>query len=226
MTVRTNQGRGVDVDGHLSADSATMTGARTAGQAAATQQDSIGGTTVLRGLILYAAIFAFAGIYVDFIVRILAAGNDQPRFDGALVSAAAALAGVLGSAFALRIGTTGTTLNPSLQQHILITADAVQTAQANALRDGGAPAAAQTRGPRLGLFLHRVLSIEPGRATDNSWPLTFGIWAYAIVASAVAITFVVHQSQTPSAIKALAVTFAGYVLALINSAYGLAKPSA
>jgi hypothetical protein len=46
-----------------------------------------------------------------------------------------------------------------------------------------------------------------------------GIWAYAVVASAVAITDVVNQNETPSTIKALAVAFAGYVIALVNAAY-------
>jgi hypothetical protein len=70
------------------------------------------------------------------------------------------------------------------------------------------------------LFLHKALSVEAGGKKDKSWPLTFGIWAYAIVGSAVALTYVFNQGHTPDAIKALAVTFAGYILALIHNAFG------
>jgi hypothetical protein len=67
----------------------------------------IAGLSALKGLVLYGAIFTFAGLYVYFIVRITTArAGSAPKLDAALVSAAAALAGVLGSAFALEIGTT------------------------------------------------------------------------------------------------------------------------
>jgi fructoselysine-6-P-deglycase FrlB-like protein len=42
---------------------------------------------------------------------------------------------------------------------------------------------------------------------------------YAVVASAVAITYVLNQGETPDSIKALAVAFGGYVIALVNAAY-------
>jgi hypothetical protein len=70
--------------------------------------------------------------------------------------------------------------------------------------------------------LRQILSLEPADTHAASWPKTFGIWAYAVVAAAVALTYVVNQNQRPNAIKALAVAFAGYVIALINTAYGLA----
>jgi hypothetical protein len=44
---------------------------------------------------------------------------------------------------------------------------------------------------------------------------------YAAVASAVAIVYVLNQAETPREIKALAVAFAGYVIALMTAAYGL-----
>lgn len=49
--------------------------------------------------------------------------------------------------------------------------------------------------------------------------MTFGIWAYALVGGAV--TYFLNQGETPAEIKALAVAFAGYVLALVTTAYGL-----
>ena len=41
----------------------------------------------------------------------------------------------------------------------------------------------------------------------------------ALVASAVAITYVLNQNETPGTIKALAVAFGGYVIALMTAAY-------
>ena len=55
---------------------------------------------------LYAATLSFAGLYVYFIVEISRAAGGPPKFDSALVTAGAALAGVLGSAFALEVGLT------------------------------------------------------------------------------------------------------------------------
>jgi hypothetical protein len=44
---------------------------------------------------------------------------------------------------------------------------------------------------------------------------------YAAVASAVAIVYFLNQAETPSAIKALATAFAGYVVAFMTAAYGI-----
>ena len=65
---------------------------------------AIGGLSALKGLVLYGAVLTFAGLYIYFIVRISGASR-YPRIDGTLITTAAALAGVLGSAFALEIGT-------------------------------------------------------------------------------------------------------------------------
>jgi hypothetical protein len=54
--------------------------------------------------------------------------------------------------------------------------------------------------------------------------MTFGIWVYAFVASAVAITYVLNPNETPGPIKGLA-SFGGYVLALITTAYGVGPSS-
>jgi hypothetical protein len=174
---------------------------------AAAGQDSIAGTATLRGLMLYGAVLTFAGLYGYFIIAILsAAPHKPPAFDAATLSAAAALSGVLGSAFALRIGIVPTHVNAALKAHLAQT-----------------PA---NRGQKLGQVLHQTFSIEPGDQQSKSWPLTCGIWVYAIVGSAVAVTYIFNQNQTPGAVKALGLTFAGYVLALINSAYGLSKSPA
>lgn len=71
----------------------------------------------------------------------------------------------------------------------------------------------------------RVLSLEPASTEAASWPKTFGIWVYAVVGSAVAITYVVNQNETPGTIKALAVAFGGYVIALVTAAYGMTTKS-
>jgi hypothetical protein len=168
-------------------------------------QDALGapriaGISSLKGLILYGAVLTFAALYIYFIVRISAASGGQPALDASLVSAAAALAGVLGSAFALEIGTAPdpSSTNDALRQ---------------ALSDAG-----NARG-KLIARLWRALSLDPSDLGSASWPKTFGIWVYAIVASAVAITYVLNQNETPGTIKGLAVAFGGYVIALITAAY-------
>jgi hypothetical protein len=175
-------------------------------------QDAIAGTSMLRGLLLYAAVLAFAALYIDFIVQILSRSTaGAATLNPAMVGTAAALAGVLGSAFALSMGVTPRQLNTSLEQHI----------------DRERKKAAKTKTPpklTFALFLHKALSVEAGGKKDKSWPLTFGIWAYATVGSAVALTYIFNQRHTPDAVKALAVTFAGYILALIHNAFGSRSP--
>jgi hypothetical protein len=168
---------------------------------------SIGGLSVLKGLLLYGATLTFAGFYAYFMERIASASQGSPpALDAAMVSAAAALAGVLGSAFALVIGvpTDPSTTNLGLAEMLDSTTEAPKVTKARA-------------------WIWKLLSLEPGGAKRPSWPLTFGIWSYAAVASAVAITYLLNQAETPEAIKALAILFAGYVLAFVTAAYGIAK---
>lgn len=157
----------------------------------------IAGLSALKGLVVYAATLSFAGLYGYFIVKITTATGQPPVFPAVLVSAAAALAGVLGSAFALEVGlttppsATNSTLNRQLAQ----------------------------QGKRVHLRLRQLLSLEPINVKAASWPKTVGIWLYAIVGAAVAVTYALNPSQTPATIKALAVAFAGYILALLTAAY-------
>jgi len=162
----------------------------------------IAGLRVLKGTIIYAATLTFAGFYLYFIVEIFRASGTPPTFDPAMVAASAALAGVVGSAFALVIGlpTDKISVNPGVQEAI-----------DNATRQR----------EKIVPWLRKILSYEPCNAQSSSWPMTFGIWAYALVASAVAVTYVLNQSETPDTIKTLAVAFAGYVIALLNSVYQL-----
>ncbi len=162
---------------------------------------TIAGLAELKGLLLYAAILSFASLYVSFIVRILSArASHPPGLDGATVTAAAALAGILGSAFALEIGvpTNPAATNPEPRRAL---------------------ARASSTPKKLKARLRILLSLEPSNTETRSWPKSFGIWAYAVVGSAVAITYITNHSETPSAVKALAVAFAGYVLALVRTAY-------
>jgi hypothetical protein len=161
----------------------------------------IAGLSTLRGLVLYGAVFTFAGLYLYFIVEIsIAKTGVPPALDGALVSAAAALAGVLGSAFALEVGTT---TDESAINHGL----------------GQAIRTATTPRERLLAGVRQALSLDASSTTKASWPRTFGIWVYAIVGSAVAVTYVLNQSETPGTIRALAIAFSGYVIAVVTSAY-------
>jgi hypothetical protein len=147
---------------------------------------------------VYAATLSFVGLYGYFIVKISNA-SVAPQLDGVLISAAAALAGILGSAFALEIGVatppggTNSRLNTAFE--------AVKPKKPAHLR------------------LQQALSLEPVNVDAASWPKTIGIWLYALVAAAVAITYALNPNQTPSTIKALAVAFAGYILALLTAAY-------
>lgn len=159
----------------------------------------IAGISALKGLVLYGAVLTFAGLYGDFIVQITKADpSTQPKLQATLVSAAAALAGVLGSAFALEIGTTTHATNCKLSEAIEL---------------------ASTKRQKRVTRIWQAFSLEPKSTSSASWPKTFGIWVYAIVASAVAITYVLNQNETPGTIKTLAVGFAGYVIALVTAAY-------
>jgi hypothetical protein len=169
----------------------------------------IGGLSVLKGLILYVATLTFAGLHSYFIAIIFAAPpGTPPALDATLVTAAAALAGVLGSAFALEIGTPTT-------EHS--TNQALGEALVKARKAG--------KKDRVLALIRQGLSLEPSGTQAASWPKTFGIWAYAVVATAVVLTYVLNQPETPDKIKVLAVAFAGYVLALINTAYGITSPT-
>jgi hypothetical protein len=162
----------------------------------------IGGLCVLKGTIIYATTLTFAGFYIYFMLEIFQANGKPPTFDPAMVSASAALAGVLGSAFALVIGlpTDKSSVNPGIQEAIDNAAKPME---------------------KIVPWLRKILSYEPRNAQSSSWPMTFGIWAYAVVASAVAVTYFLNQNETPDTIETLAVAFAGYVIALLNSVYQL-----
>lgn len=171
--------------------------------------EQIAGVAVLKGLILYAAVFAFAALYIYFIVNIFQASPGKPpSFDGTLVSAAAALAGVLGSAFALAIGVPTATGETNSALHAALAAP-------NPTRAGNALSQ-----------LWRLLSIAPASTQSASWPKTLGVWVYAVVGSAVTITYIANQNETPASIKALAVAFGGYVIALVTTAYGIKAKAA
>jgi len=170
----------------------------------------IAGLSVLKGLVVYGATLTFAGLYAYFMEEIVtAASKTPPDLNGAMVSGAAALAGVLGSAFALIMGVPIRTTNEALARDL---APARDPDRDNRLDPKKLPT--KTR-------LRRALSLEPGGTDQPSWPQTFGVWMYAAVASAVAIVYVLNQAETPDAIKALAVAFGGYVIALMTAAYGL-----
>jgi hypothetical protein len=171
----------------------------------------IAGLPILKGLVLYATTLTFAGFYAYFIDRIATStGGTKPHLDPVMVSVAAALAGVLGSAFALVIGTAPPSTNADLGKTLAHVRKGDLKGRAKVL--------ARAR---------QVLSLEPAQRPDggseHSWPLTFGIWTYAVVASAVAATYFLNQRETPADIKALAVAFAGYVLAFFTAAYGVAS---
>jgi hypothetical protein len=166
----------------------------------------IGGLSVLKGLVLYGATLTFAGFYSYFMFRIFDASGNKPTLDTAMVGAAAALAGVLGSAFALAFGTPSQGTNQELFDHL---------AKA---KDG--------RAHKSAALLRRILSFEAKDTSSASWPLTFGIWMYAAIATAVGITYFVQPAETPDMIRALAIAFSGYVIAFVTAAYGIGAKKA
>ena len=159
----------------------------------------IAGLSALKGLVVYAAILCFAGLYGYFIVKISITPGQPPNLSPVLVSAAAALAGVLGSAFALAVNVT----TPP---------NATNSRLNRSLKAAG-------REERAHLRVQQLLTLEPVNVRAPSWPKTFGIWLYAIVGGAVALTYAFNPNQTPATIKPLAVAFAGYILALLTAAY-------
>jgi hypothetical protein len=158
----------------------------------------IAGLSTLKGLVVYGATLTFAGFYAYFMEQIASSpSGTPPTLSTPMVSAAGVLAGILGSAFALVIGVPTSSTNQGL-------------------------AAKLEAGERVrGLWLWRLLSLEPGGASRASLPLTFGIWMYAAVAAAVAIIYFLNPGETPGPVKALATVFAGYVVAFMTAAYGI-----
>ena len=169
----------------------------------------IAGLPILKGLVLYAATLVFVGFYAYFIEEIIRANGKAPTLPSAMVATAAALAGVLGSAFALVIGSPPPATNVALGEK-LKSFGTLKTHE------------------KVRVVLRQVLSFEPAEVDGKarqSWPLTFGIWAYPPTATAVAVTYFLNQSETPAEIKALAVAFAGYVLAFFTASFGVTGKS-
>jgi hypothetical protein len=128
--------------------------------------------------------------------------GTPPALDGTMVSVAAALAGVLGSAFALVIGIP--TREEAVNQGLRTALETTTTGTQKAI-----------------VLLRRIFSLEPGGSDRASVPMSAGIWIYATVGTAFAVTYFLNQDETPPEVKGLAVAFAGYVVALMTAAYGL-----
>ena len=176
-------------------------------RASADQGDGIAGKSVLRGVVVYGAVLAFAGLYVDFVI-LISQSTGMASIEPALLTAAAALAGILGSAFALRMG------NPSPQA-------VINQALKTRIDNINNPDISSTAADKMKRIIQEGLSLEVSAPSKPSWPITIGIWVYAIVGSAVAVTYALNEHQTPDPVKALAVTFAGYVVALLSVAFGV-----
>lgn len=142
----------------------------------------VGGMRTLRELLVVGLVAAFVVVYGDFMIDIWDArrdGEQPPGFNDGLVAFAGALAGILGSAFAVALGIA----KPEVDE-----------------RQG-----------RLAGARNRVRGL--------SLSVTLGIWAYAIVGAAAAVTALVNLEETPDPIKALSSVFVGYLLALASTAF-------
>jgi pSer/pThr/pTyr-binding forkhead associated (FHA) protein len=168
--------------------------------------ETIAGSSALRGVLLYGAILVFAGLFAYFIYEIAnAPAGHPPKPEGALVAVAAALAGVLGSGFALAIGVpvAKTQVNEGLARHL-----------EKAAEGKASTAAARVR---------QAVSLQPADQSSTSWPMTVGVWMYGLVGAATFITYLTSASETPEPVKALAIAFAGYMVALLTVAYSAGK---
>jgi hypothetical protein len=59
----------------------------------------------------------------------------------------------------------------------------------------------------------------------RSWILTIGIYGYAAVSAGALVTWLANRDETPEEIQTLAITFAGYILALTTSAFNAVRPT-
>ena len=132
-----------------------------------------------------------------------------------MLTVAIALAGVLGSAFALVTGVPNK--EADVNTHLEKVLDEAEAENA--------PAETKTRKKKLSRWVLHVLSVKPGGKDRVSHPLTFGIWAYVVVASWVALTYFLNVDQTPPEVQGIATAFAGYVLAVMTVAYGVRSRS-
>lgn len=166
----------------------------------------IAGLPILKGLLLYGATATFVAIHLYFVIEIWdAKSGAPPHFNGELLKAGAALAGVLGSAFALYVGLP--TRPQDVNQRL------AQDERTNNKRDKKALRSSAS------ISIRKFLSLEPPNKDSASWPLTGGIWAYACVAGAVAVTYAMNANETPADLRTIAVAFGGYVIALVTAAF-------
>jgi hypothetical protein len=192
---------------------ATISKAKAAGRAKSSESTSIGGVSTLKGALLYGAVILFATLFIDFIVKIFETGASGPAsLNPTAETVAVALAGVLGTGFALAIGapTREEATNKALNAHLEETALAPT-------RQPRPPHITRTQ--RAMAYAHLALSLDPPTPNRASWPRTIGVWTYLMVASAVAVTYLVNEAQTPDKVKGIAIAFGGYVLAMLRSEY-------
>jgi hypothetical protein len=155
----------------------------------------VGGVRLLKALIVFALVVAFAGLYSFFMVRIWQQPHGQtPKFDNGLVSVAGVLAGILGGGFALALGVAKPAGEPPPSK----------LGQAAAKLPGGD---------------HATLTRSLDALTWMSFPVTVGIWTYAVIGAAAAATTVLNTEETPNVVKALASVFGGYIFAVGTLAF-------
>lgn len=152
----------------------------------------VGGIRLLKALIVFALVVAFAGLYGYFMVKIWEQPSGKtPDFDNGLVSVAGVLAGILGGGFALALGVA---------------------------KPGGLPPPS-----RIGRAVGKLGSERLERSVNTlawmSFPITVGIWTYAVIGTAAAATTVLNTAETPDVVKALASVFGGYIIAVGTMAF-------
>jgi hypothetical protein len=154
------------------------------------------GTRVLRALLVFAGIAAFAYLYGSFMADTWHAHKTAPKLDATDVKIATALAGALGAVFAVAMGI-------KKQDHQR------NQALSDAPTDQPHPRvlAAATVGEALVPNVPKGLSVTA----------TIAVWLYPAVGVAAAITWWKNKSVSPDAIKNLAEVIGGYVLALIGT---------
>ena len=165
----------------------------------------IAGLPILKGLLLYGATATFVAIHLYFVIEIWGA----TRRSAALQRRAPQ--GRRRTGRRARVGLR--TVRRSTD------ASAGRQPAPRAGRDHEQPEGQEPLRSSASISIRKFLSLEPPNKDSASWPLTGGIWAYACVAGAVAVTYAMNANETPADLRTIAVAFGGYVIALVTAAF-------
>jgi hypothetical protein len=156
---------------------------------------SVRGVRTLRVLVAGGGVLLYVGLYAYFIFVILGAEDGAvAEINSDLIYMASAIGGVLATFFAVTLGVRRK--DPEVPE------GGLNNLAMGATVAGGAGA-------------------KPGRAM--SFVLTLGFWAYALVGVATIVVVYLYSDAAPDIVKGTATAFAGYLLAVLGSAFAPAS---